>query len=507
MRGSEFVGRFSALSPAAREAKALELARAGSFVRWPMLPVKVLFNGFAGEFYVASDYFSLGTEDDFLRMPLSPLAAQKIADVNGWTLPTKKMVDSIWHDAQLRLPPQPWGPPFDASMLSMQRFDDYDRRITMLLDRNYPEGWKGRLIAGHKKDVVLSNKLRPGHVAIYGWHQPNGAPIQGLNVTSHDDHYADYSHGIRFVEATMLVNGQKMKIADVFASPEMCSLVSDEGVLLVTRQPTLSPPPSEGSMDLKVGSKGNDVADWQSFLNEHGFRDADGLKLIADGDFGKKSEFATQQFQKANGIIASGVVDSSTRIKAASIMQQSEPTIPGVTIPTYDFIQAKNYTSASRDKIDLVVIHDMEYPERPGGAEWCANFFAGPNAPQASAHYAVDSVTVIQCVKEKDVAWHAPGANRSGIGIEHVGFAAQSRADWMDPYSLAELRTSAKLTAEICRRWGIPVVKLSVDELKTGARGLCGHIDVTNAFNGGKGHTDPGPGFPWDYYVELVKAG
>ncbi len=177
-----------------------------------------------------------------------------------------------------------------------------------------------------------------------------------------------------------------------------------------------------------------------------------------------------------------------------------------IPISPYPFIQAAHFTTASRTKIDLVVIHTMEAPEKPKTAENVARWFAGKDAPQASAHYCLDSLDVIQCVLEKDVAWHAPGANNNGIGIEHAGYASQSALNWDDEYSEAMLVLSAKLTAEICTRYGIPVVRLSVADLKAKARGLCGHVDITNAFNGGKGHFDPGGNFPWAHYLDLVAS-
>src|SRR5439155_18545018 len=59
----------------------------------------------------------------------------------------------------------------------------------------------GLLVGGHKKDVVISNRLKekPNRVAIYGWHKLDGKPIQPLYV-GHGDFYADYSHGIRLVK-------------------------------------------------------------------------------------------------------------------------------------------------------------------------------------------------------------------------------------------------------------------------------------------------------------------
>jgi len=175
----------------------------------------------------------------------------------------------------------------------------------------------------------------------------------------------------------------------------------------------------------------------------------------------------------------------------------------------YPFIQARNYTPARRDAADVIVIHTMEAGEKPGTARAVAAWFAGATAPRASAHFCIDNHEVIQCVDLADVAWHAPGANRVGIGLEHAGFAKQSVADWSDEYSRATLERSAFLVAELCRLFRIPVVKLSATDLRSGARGVCGHVDVSKAFKGSD-HYDPGPNFPWASYlarvVELVRS-
>lgn len=120
------------------------------------------------------------------------------------------------------------------------------------------------------------------------------------------------------------------------------------------------------------------------------------------------------------------------------------------------------------------------------------------------SHNCVDNDSIVQCVADGDIAWHAPGANHNGIGIEHAGFAKQDAAAWMSEYNAAMLRLSARLSAMLVSKYEIPMVKLSPDDLKAGGRGFCGHIDVTNAFNGGKGHWDPGPSFPWDDYITAV---
>lgn len=92
-------------------------------------------------------------------------------------------------------------------------------------------------ISGHKKDVILSNIWKPGKVVIYGWYRPDGTHIQPKS-NIHGDFYVDYSHGIRLVAPTMIVDGQNMNVEDVLNSPTYAGVLSDEGHLVRTRYPT-----------------------------------------------------------------------------------------------------------------------------------------------------------------------------------------------------------------------------------------------------------------------------
>ena len=87
------------------------------------------------------------------------------------------------------------------------------------------------LIAGIKKDVVITGKIprdpKPNRVAIYGWHKPDGSPIQPL-YTGHVDWYVDYSHGIRLVKRQIKVNGKMMDYTDVLKHPVYRALLCDE---------------------------------------------------------------------------------------------------------------------------------------------------------------------------------------------------------------------------------------------------------------------------------------
>lgn len=170
------------------------------------------------------------------------------------------------------------------------------------------------------------------------------------------------------------------------------------------------------------------------------------------------------------------------------------------------FVQARNYTPTGGRAIDLIVVHDMEAPETPSTAENVASWFAGPSAPRASAHYCIDNDSAVQCVRDEDVAWHAPGANHSGLGFEHAGYANQTEADWSDGYSEAMLRISAELVAERCASYGIPIDFVDAGGILAGARGITTHAEVTKAYPNLGSHTDPGPGFPMGHYLDLIRA-
>lgn len=169
------------------------------------------------------------------------------------------------------------------------------------------------------------------------------------------------------------------------------------------------------------------------------------------------------------------------------------------------FIQAANYTRATRRTIDLVVLHTMEAPEKGNTAESVAQYFARPSV-RASAHYNVDNDSEVQCVRDNNVAWGAPGANHNGLHIEHAGYAKQNAAEWADPFSVQMLRRSAALTAHKLREYGLPNVFRTADDLRAGggrARGWTTHNEVSRAFKKSS-HTDPGSGFPFRYYAAFV---
>ena len=168
------------------------------------------------------------------------------------------------------------------------------------------------------------------------------------------------------------------------------------------------------------------------------------------------------------------------------------------------FVAAKHYRPAERTTIDLLVIHTMEAPEGPQTAASVARWFA-TTSRRVSAHYNIDSTNIVRSVHEKDVAFHAPGANHNGIGLEHAGYLRQSPAEWNDPYSVAMLDRSAEMVANIAGRRGIPIQFVNVKGLRRGRRGITTHAEVSLAW-GKSDHMDPGPSFPMARYLATVQA-
>jgi hypothetical protein len=155
---------------------------------------------------------------------MSPMSAGSIAKTWGGSLITPKISDAIFQQAELRLRPQP----LTKSRELVDTFFQHHELIEEQRRGNQP----GLLVAGIKKDIVLTNRLleRANRVAIYGWHQADGKPIQPLYV-GHRDTYVDYSHGVRLMSQELIVDGHLRKLAEIIRDPALSLLLTDEGPL------------------------------------------------------------------------------------------------------------------------------------------------------------------------------------------------------------------------------------------------------------------------------------
>ena len=183
---------------------------------------------------VALDYLTVGTDADSWLTPLSPQAAERIADRLGCMLPTRRMVDDIYAAAAIKLEPQPMTPGPEMTTVSAFLAHDGLVRTQRLALAGGPR--PAALVAGHKKDVVLTPRLATsqGKVAIYGWHRTNGQAIQPLDL-GHTDAWVDYSHGIRLVRRAMTLDGAATTADAILADPAKAFLLSDEGVIASAR--------------------------------------------------------------------------------------------------------------------------------------------------------------------------------------------------------------------------------------------------------------------------------
>jgi hypothetical protein len=157
-------------------------------------------------------------------MPMTPRTAQAAAEIFDCVLITRKMSSDIFAQAECKLDPRP----LTVDREKVETFLEHHR---MIESQRQQKGTRlGLLVAGTKKDVVLSARLRDnsGRVAIFGWHFSDGRPIQPLSLV-HQETYVDYSHGIRLASRAIEIDGQMRNLEEIMEDSELSALVSDEG--------------------------------------------------------------------------------------------------------------------------------------------------------------------------------------------------------------------------------------------------------------------------------------
>ena len=261
--GSEFVQKYSRSSPQAWEQAALEEARAGSLTPWPLAAVTLTDGNDTAVLGVQSDVLAIGSIEDHVRMPLTTPYAQSIANLSGSLLPTPWLEYMIWRAAEAKLTPVSMVPNQGASL---EQYAAHSRLIDDALAARSVA--PGTLVSGIKKGVVVANFYKPGKVLLFGWYRPSppgpdvfddGKPMgakdrQPIQPKSnvHAEGYVDYSHGIRLVAPTCLVNGETWETIRLYQHPTLARLVnplaangtapSQAGPLFMPRYPAPVPP-------------------------------------------------------------------------------------------------------------------------------------------------------------------------------------------------------------------------------------------------------------------------
>ncbi|HVQ96369.1 MAG TPA: N-acetylmuramoyl-L-alanine amidase [Mycobacteriales bacterium] len=171
------------------------------------------------------------------------------------------------------------------------------------------------------------------------------------------------------------------------------------------------------------------------------------------------------------------------------------------------FIEAFSHGGRFSHRQRLLVQHSTEGPMSRGNARALAGpaWFGGAKAG-TSAHAIFDPGEGIEMVKPDRIAFHVgPGGNGFSLGTEHCGRTALTKEQWLSPDARSMLRRSAEWNAQYARTFDIPPRWLSLTELAAGKSGFCTHNDIRLVF-GGTTHSDPGPNFPYAWYMSQVQA-
>jgi hypothetical protein len=233
--GSEFFRRLGDKEGRAREEAAKEQLLAGNipdFLRH-FVEVKLSASGHKGSVWVSPDVLAIGSDEDFIRIPLTPRTAQEVQDYYSTTFVTTKLSDVIHAQAAVKLEPIPQSAWYHAPPDHNMETNAFYTMHQVMVEKARAGKRLGALTAGVKKDVCLSIKLNKAPqqrqlgrdaVVIYGWHHLGGERIQGESDI-HENTYVDYSHGIRLVSTDMVVDGRPMNLFDVLENKELAPLL------------------------------------------------------------------------------------------------------------------------------------------------------------------------------------------------------------------------------------------------------------------------------------------
>lgn len=167
------------------------------------------------------------------------------------------------------------------------------------------------------------------------------------------------------------------------------------------------------------------------------------------------------------------------------------------------YSQAPSHGGAFRSgEPHLIVIHSLEAPARRGLAWDLANGWI--KTAGVSPHSMTDPGETVDLLDLNTVGWHCGNGNQYSIGLEVTGYAAWSTADWTTGDAFEALKLDAKRATEVARAKNIPMRWLSLAQIRAGERGFCTHADISATY-AGTNHTDPGRGFPYALFMQLVQ--
>jgi hypothetical protein len=178
-----------------------------------------------------------------------------------------------------------------------------------------------------------------------------------------------------------------------------------------------------------------------------------------------------------------------------------------VAAPNPTYVGPAKWHGGSNNKpIKRIVIHATVGAE-PGVDAAAKNVisYAKSTSRPSSFHYIADDDQHFQYVYDSIVAYHAP-PNGNSLGYELCcSLSNKGKGHWGNAEHQRMLRIAAKDVAQLCLAYDIPIRKLTSAQVKSGAKGICGHVNVSEAFKQSS-HWDPGPYFPWVAFIRMVQT-
>lgn len=250
---SDFLTGTTHTRPIERERAVLSMIEAGAVPSFNADRVHIEWqnDGHGCGAEVSADYVMIGNDADFMRIPVLPATAQRIADHYGARLPTRKLVDKIMQRADVRLVARPL--PTTRMRENRTYIESHEHIEEQLLAT--PEFRRGMLVAGHKKDLVVGPKVTSKNVVIYGFcktlRAKKGDPLAFVGEENgkrwsyqwwqpefggHDNSWTDYSQNVRLVYR-LFVDGAERPYDECMKDPTIAKFFADRP-FSATRYPT-----------------------------------------------------------------------------------------------------------------------------------------------------------------------------------------------------------------------------------------------------------------------------
>lgn len=209
-----------------------------------------------------------------------------------------------------------------------------------------------------------------------------------------------------------------------------------------------------------------------------------------------------------------GAIEPGTRKLPTQNTPLTPVVIDGVPVWKPDHVLLSPNTSGKRSLANLlwIILHTDESAydyaaKRIRDLGWSAKRLAEyQQSPSAGGSYTGagdrDGLTC-RIAEDGSVTWSTGNLGNSlGINFCFAGSTAHyTRAQWLERD--AQLRAGARVVAYWAAKYNIPVRKLQPGDMKARRKGIGGHDDAREL--GSTTHWDPGPGFPWDVFLDLVK--